>query len=341
MQYNLSSYQFDLPPDLIAQHPVTPRDQSRLMVIDRKTGEITHGKFRDILNYLDKEDQLVFNNTRVIPARLHGKKNTGAAIEVLLVEPLQNGVWLALTKPAKKVPIGTQIVFSDTLSCEVLEERAEGMRVLSFNYEGDFDQVLVQHGEMPLPPYIQRPNQISEDSERYQTVYASQNGAVAAPTAGLHFTEELLKELEHKGVERTEVTLHVGIGTFRPVSQEDIRHHPMHEERYHVSFEAAAALNLPHRRRICVGTTSCRTLESAALADGTIIPGMGRTDIYIFPGYTFKKMDALLTNFHLPGSTLLMLVAAFSGYELAMSAYRMAIKEKYRFFSFGDAMLIL
>jgi S-adenosylmethionine:tRNA ribosyltransferase-isomerase len=335
------SYQYILPPELIAQYPVTPRDHSRLMVVNRTTGKIDEMLFYQIEDYLSEGDRLVFNNTKVIPARLFGNRSTGGRVELLLTEPLGDDCWKAMARPARKLKTGTEIHFSDHLSATVVDELAEGMRIVRFEYEGDFEAVLSLHGEIPLPHYMQRPENKEFDRERYQTVYAKEAGAVAAPTAGLHFTEELLSKLKLKGIECVEVTLHVGIGTFRPVLVETITDHKMHSETYHISEHASRQLNVPSRKEICIGTTSCRTLESASDASGKVRPGSGATEIFIYPGYQFKRVDQLLTNFHLPGSTLLMLVSAFAGHELIMKAYRLAVQNNYRFFSYGDAMLIV
>lgn len=341
-RYNdLSAYEYDLPKELIAQYPVSPRDDSRLLVVDRKSGEMTEMVFRELVGFLDQNDRLVFNNTRVIPARLFGKKETGGSVEFLLMEPLGNGKWNALVRPARKLKTGARVIFSDNFSCRVIEEKKGGVRALQFEYEGDFDQLLAEYGEIPLPHYLNRKEDKAFDSERYQTVYAKESGAVAAPTAGLHFTDELLEKLTNKGVTQTEVTLHVGMGTFRPVMVDDIRQHQMHNERYLITEDAAQELNKPVGREICVGTTCCRTLESSSNECGDILSGSGSTDIFIYPGYKFKRVQSLLTNFHLPGSSLIMLISAFAGYELTMEIYQKAIKDKFRFYSYGDAMLII
>jgi S-adenosylmethionine:tRNA ribosyltransferase-isomerase len=337
-----STYLYELPEELIAQYPCSPRDRSRLMVIDRSSGLITEMVFCDLVDFVKKDDTLVFNDTKVIPARLIGRKNSGAILEVFLLERQQDGTWTALTKPAKKVHIGTTIFFSDTFKCEVLEDLPEGAKRIRFHYEGDFNTILAQHGQMPLPPYIRRSSN-AHDENGYQTIFAKNPGAVAAPTAALHFSSELVQALAAKGVSQINLTLHVGIGTFRPVQTEDIRQHVMHAKRYEISSETALKLNSHQKknRQICVGTTTCRTLEFACNEKGKIKPGFGSTDIFIYPGYTFKYVSSLLTNFHLPGSTLLMLVCAFAGYDLTMEAYAKAIKDRYRFYSYGDAMLIL
>jgi|ERR1700733_6009359 len=337
-----STYLYELPNELIAQYPCSPRDQSRLMIVNRSSGAIFEMVFGELVDLLKEKDGLVFNDTKVIPARLIGRKGSGGVLEVFLLEQQPDGTWAALTRPAKKAHVGTTIFFSDTFSCEVLEDIAEGAKRIRFHYEGDFNAVLAQHGQMPLPPYIRRKYN-SEDESNYQTIFAKHPGAIAAPTAALHFTPGLVQALAAKGISETHLTLHVGIGTFRPVQTEDIRQHVMHAERYEISPEAAQRLNSHPEgsRQICVGTTTCRTLEFASDEQGIIRPGFGSTDIFIYPGYTFKYISSLLTNFHLPGSTLLMLVCAFAGYDLTMEAYAKAIKDRYRFYSYGDAMLIL
>lgn len=339
--FALNAYHYHLPPELIAQVPITPRDSSRLMLIDRKTGEIRDLLFRDIADLLGSGDRLVLNDTRVIPARLMGTRDTGGLTEILLLKPYDNDTWEALARPGKKLRKGTRVTFSEQFYAEIVEGREDGTKIVKLYYEGDFMKVLNRHGRMPLPPYIQREQAFELDSERYQTVFAAEPGAVAAPTAGLHFTPELLKRLVDKQVEATPVTLHVGLGTFQPVQVADIRDHRMHTERFSISPESAKALNQnPEKRSIVIGTTCCRTLESAMI-NGEIQPGTHETNIFIYPGYEFKYVRHLLTNFHLPGSTLLMLVSAFAGYELTMEAYRKAVERKYRFFSYGDAMLFL
>lgn len=337
-----SDFYFDLPEELIAQDPLEERSSSRLLVLDKETGKTEHHIFKEIIDYLNPGDCLVLNNTKVIPARLLGKREeTGGAVEVLLLKRKEKDVWETLVKPGKKAKPGTRLSFGDgLLRAEVLETVEEGNRLIKFEYEGIFEEVLDKLGEMPLPPYITHKLQ---DKNRYQTVYAKYEGSAAAPTAGLHFTRELLKEIESKGVEIAYVTLHVGLGTFRPVKVEDILEHHMHSEFYQVSEEAAAKINRTKengKRVICVGTTSCRTIESAADDNGRIKPGCDDTEIFIYPGYKFKILDALITNFHLPESTLVMLVSALAGKENILNAYREAIAEKYRFFSFGDAMFI-
>lgn len=341
MTDHLQAYQYQLPEELIAKYPVTPRDHSRLMVIDRESGSIEKFYFYQIADFLTAGDRIIFNNTKVIPARLKGQKHSGGKVELFLIESLGESTWSALAKPAKKLNAGVEIHFSDDLKAKVLDEKEDGIRIVEFEFAGDFQQVLSNHGEMPLPPYIKRGELKTFDQERYQTVYATQAGAVAAPTAGLHFTKELIEKLKVKGVEIVEITLHVGLGTFRPVAVSKISEHKMHTENYFITQETAVALNKPAKREICVGTTSCRTLESSVNNQGLICPGNGSTEIFIYPGYQFKRVGSLLTNFHLPGSTLIMLVSAFAGYDLTMKAYRQAISDRFRFFSYGDAMLIL
>lgn len=337
-----SDFYFDLPEELIAQDPLEDRSSSRLMVLDKNTGEITHRIFRDITEYLHPGDCLVINDTKVIPARLIGaKEDTGAKIEILLLKRKENDIWETLVKPGKKCRPGAKVVFGNgELRAEILEVLEDGNRLVQFSYEGIFEEVLDRLGQMPLPPYITHKLQ---DKNRYQTVYAKYEGSAAAPTAGLHFTKELLKEIEDSGVRIARVTLHVGLGTFRPVKVENVLEHHMHSEYYHVSKEAADIINDTRKnggRVISVGTTSTRTLESVAQDDGTIVSGSGNTEIFIYPGYQFKAIDCLITNFHLPESTLLMLVSALAGKDHILAAYEEAVKERYRFFSFGDAMFI-
>ena len=337
-----SDFYFDLPEELIAQAPLEDRSSSRLLVLDKETGETSHHIFKEVINYLNPGDCLVLNNTKVIPARLIGhKEDTGAAIEVLLLKRKENDIWETLVKPGKKCKPGTKIVFGEgLLHATVLETVEDGNRLIRFSYEGIFEEILDRLGEMPLPPYITHKLQ---DKNRYQTVYAKYEGSAAAPTAGLHFTKELLQQIEEKGIDIAYVTLHVGLGTFRPVKVDNILEHHMHSEFYQVTKEAADKINKAKKeghRVICVGTTSCRTVESAADENGMVKEGCDNTEIFIYPGYKFKVLDALITNFHLPESTLVMLVSALAGREHILNAYEEAIREKYRFFSFGDAMLI-
>ena len=335
-------FYFDLPEELIAQDPLEDRSSSRLLVLDKETGKVEHHVFREIIDYLQEGECLVINDTKVIPARLIGSKiGTDAKIEVLLLKRKENDVWETLVKPGKKAKVGTRISFGDGLLVgEVVDIVEEGNRLIHFEYEGIFEEILDQLGQMPLPPYIT--HQL-EDKNRYQTVYAKHSGSAAAPTAGLHFTPELLKEIEEKGVQIARVTLHVGLGTFRPVKVDNILEHHMHSEFYQIDEEAAEKINRAKEsghRVICVGTTSCRTIESAADKNGKLHATNGWTEIFIYPGYEFKVLDCLITNFHLPESTLVMLVSALAGREQVLSAYEEAVKEKYRFFSFGDAMFI-
>ena len=335
----VTDFDYELPQELIAQHPMEPRDHSRLLVVDKKTGEIEHKHFYDLVNYLKPGDVLVFNDTRVIPARLHGTKDTGAHVEVFLLTRRDATDWEVLVRPGKKLQVGAKINFSDELSCEVIEHTDFGGRVVRFKYDGIFEEILDRLGETPLPPYITAP---LEDKERYQTVYNRERGSAAAPTAGLHFTKELLQKIKDIGCEEVFVTLHVGLGTFRPVSEAKIEDHKMHKEFYTVSQEAADAVNKAKtegRRIIAVGTTAVRTLEAAG-ADGQLHAGSSWTNIFIYPGYKFRLVDDLVTNFHLPQSTLLMLVSTLSTREIMLQTYKKAVEEKYRFFSFGDAMFI-
>lgn len=339
---NVKDYDYDLPEELIAQDPLEDRSSSRLMVLDRQTGDVEHRHFTDILEYLHPGDCLVINNTKVIPARLFGvKEDTQAKIEVLLLKRKENDIWETLVKPGKKAKPGTKLVFGDgLLTAEVVDVVEEGNRLIQFHYDGIFEEILDQLGQMPLPPYIT--HQL-KDKNRYQTVYAKYDGSAAAPTAGLHFTKELLQKVKDMGVDIAEVTLHVGLGTFRPVKVENVLDHHMHSEFYMVSQEAADKINRAKEsghRVIAVGTTSTRTLEAAADENGRLHETSGWTEIFIYPGYQFKVIDALITNFHLPQSTLVMLVSALAGREHVLHAYETAVKEKYRFFSFGDAMLI-
>lgn len=337
-----SDFYYELPQELIAQDPLEDRSSSRLMILDRETGNISHRHFRDIIAYLNPGDCLVVNDTKVIPARLYGSKmGTEAKIEVLLLKRKEHDVWETLVKPGRKAKPGTRISFGEGLLMgEVLDVVEEGNRLIQFSYTGIFEEILDQLGQMPLPPYIT--HQL-KDKNRYQTVYAKHDGSAAAPTAGLHFTPELLQQIEEKGVHIAHVTLHVGLGTFRPVKVEDVTQHHMHSEFYIVEEEQAERINDTKRRGnkvVAVGTTSCRTLEAATGEDGILKSGSGWTDIFIYPGYQFRMIDQLITNFHLPESTLLMLVSALAGKERIMKAYEEAVKEKYRFFSFGDAMYI-
>jgi S-adenosylmethionine:tRNA ribosyltransferase-isomerase len=337
-----SDFYYELPEELIAQDPLEDRSSSRLMHLDRATGEVAHGHFRDILTYLRPGDCLVINDTKVIPARLYGhREGTDALVEILLLKRRENDIWETLVRPGKKCRPGAVIRFGDgLLTGQVLDVVDDGNRLIRFSYEGIFEEILDQLGEMPLPPYITHK---LKDKNRYQTVYAKHEGSAAAPTAGLHFTEELLREVQERGVNIARVTLHVGLGTFRPVKVEDVTEHHMHSEFYLIDESQAKQINETKKnggRVICVGTTSCRTLESAAEEDGTLKAGSGWTDIFIYPGYRFKIMDGLITNFHLPESTLIMLVSAFAGKDHVLKAYEEAVKERYRFFSFGDAMFI-
>ena len=336
-----SDFYFDLPDELIAQTPLEKRDESRLMCLNKNTGEIEHRKFNELLDFLGENDVLVLNNTRVIPARIFGEKeNTGGKVEFLLLKRMEDDSWEVLVKPGKKAKPGDTIVFSDELKANVLRVGDEGARIVKFEYEGVFEEILDRVGNMPLPPYI---TERLEDKERYQTVYSKHQGSAAAPTAGLHFTKEMLGKLKEKGVQIEFVTLHVGLGTFRPVKVDNVLEHKMHSEYYEVSVETARNLNKykqENKRVIAVGTTSCRTLESATDENGMIKEGKGWTEIFIYPGYQFRMVDSLITNFHLPESTLIMLVSTLAGKEETLKAYEEAVKEKYRFFSFGDAMFI-
>lgn len=342
MELRKSDFYFDLPEELIAQDPLEDRSSSRLLKLNKNTGEVSHHVFKDIVDYLKPGDCLVLNNTKVIPARLLGEREgTGAHVEVLLLKRREADVWETLVKPGKKCKPGTRLVFGDgLLHAEVLETVEEGNRLIRFEYEGIFEEVLDKLGEMPLPPYITHKLQ---DKSRYQTVYAKYEGSAAAPTAGLHFTQDLLAKIQEKGINIAYVTLHVGLGTFRPVKEENVLEHHMHSEAYQVTEETAELINRTKEqggRVICVGTTSCRTVESAADENGRIVPGCGDTEIFIYPGYRFKILDALITNFHLPESTLVMLVSALASREKVLAAYEEAIRERYRFFSFGDAMYV-
>ena len=338
----VSDFDFDLPEDLIAQTPINKRDNSRMLVLNSKTGKISHRHFYDVLDYLNKGDTLVLNDTKVIPARLYGvKEETGAAIEILMLKDLGEDVWQCLVRPAKRVKEGTIVNFSDKLKAECVKVLDEGIRYFKFIYEGILYEILDELGEMPLPPYI---HEKLEDKDRYQTVYAKNIGSAAAPTAGLHFTKELLEKIKAKGINIAYITLHVGLGTFRPVATEDIEKHKMHSEFYIMDEKTANILNETRKNKhkiVSVGTTSTRTLETIMNLYGTFKACHGFTDIFIYPGYKFQGIDALITNFHLPKSTLVMLVSALAGKDNIMRAYKEAIKEKYRFFSFGDSMLII
>ena len=339
---NTHDFWYELPEELIAQTPLERRDASRLCVLSRSDGNITHKHFYNVMDYLQPGDCLVMNDSRVLPARLLGKRPSGGAIEVLLLRDLGNKRWECLCKPGRKMQVGNSVVFGDGMLCaEVVEVLEDGNRIVEFQYDGIFLEVLEQLGKMPLPPYIKEE---LADQERYQTVYSREVGSAAAPTAGLHFTKELLDQAKKKGISTAFVTLHIGLGTFRPVKAEQISEHHMHSELCMINQETADILNKTRAsggRIICVGTTSCRTLESLIEPDGTFIPKSKWTDIFIYPGYKFKAMEGLITNFHLPESTLVMLVSAFAGRENVLNAYKEAVNQKYRFFSFGDAMLII
>lgn len=341
MQYKKNDFYYDLPEELIAQTPATPRDSSRLLVYDRATENVEHRIFRDICDYLKAGDVLVINDTKVLPARLYAHTQNGGAVEVLLLKRQNIDTWEVLVKPGKKCTPGKKLIISDELSLTVQSVTDSGERIVKFEYEGVFEEILERVGSMPLPPYIKEK---LKDKNRYQTVYAKFDGSSAAPTAGLHFTPELLQKIRDMGVEIVEVLLHVGLGTFRPVKEDIITDHKMHSEYFEVSAEAAKKINAAKRegrRVVAVGTTSVRTLESATNENGEVIPQNGNTQIFIYPSYKFKCIDALITNFHLPESTLIMLVAAMCGREQILNVYNTAVAEKYRFFSFGDAMLIL
>lgn len=338
---NVSEFNYELPEELIAQVPIQKRDESRLMVLNRKEKTIEHKTFKDIVDYLKPGDVLVRNNTKVIPARLYGKKDTGANVEFLLLNRIEGDTWESIVRPGNKLHIGTKVIFGDgLLQAEILDTMPGGTRKVQFSYDGIFNEILDKIGLMPLPPYI---HEILKEKDRYQTVYAKYEGSAAAPTAGLHFTDELLEELSKKGVEIANVTLHVGIGTFRPVKEETVEAHEMHSEHFYIKKEDTEIINKAKkegRRVIAVGTTSCRVLESIANEEGYVEEQERDTNIFIYPGYKFKCIDGLITNFHLPESTLIMLVSALAGKDYVMSAYNEAVKEKYRFFSFGDAMFI-
>ena len=338
---DVKEFYYDLPEELIAQVPISKRDESRLLVLNREKQTIEHKVFKDILDYLKPGDCLVRNNTKVIPARIYGKKETGANVEFLLLNNIEGDVWESIVRPGNKLHVGTKVIFGDgLLKAEILETMEGGTRKVEFSYDGIFNEILDQIGLMPLPPYI---HEELKEKDRYQTVYAKYQGSAAAPTAGLHFTEELLEKIKEKGVEIANVTLHVGIGTFRPVKVDKIEEHHMHSEHYYIKQEDAEKINKTKQnggRIISVGTTSTRVLESISDENGLVMETEGDTNIFIYPGYKFKCVDALITNFHLPESTLLMLVSALAGKEYIMNAYEEAVKEKYRFFSFGDAMFV-
>lgn len=338
----VSDFDYHLPEKLIAQTPIEPRDASRLLVLHRHTGFIEHKIFREIKTYLNPGDVLVLNDTKVLPARLFAYKETGATVEVVLLNQLSSHQWEVLVRPGKKARIGHRLVFAqDLLEATVLSDTEAGGRILEFDFQGDFFSIIDQIGQMPLPPYI---TEKLADADRYQTVYARERGSAAAPTAGLHFTQELLEDLEQRGIIIAKILLHVGLGTFRPVKVTDIAEHRMHAEYYEIDETNARKINHAKQqgqRVVAVGTTSIRALESSALSDGVVQPGSGWTDIFIYPGYKFKIADALITNFHLPKSTLMMLISAFAGHQTIMRTYKEAVKEEYRFFSFGDAMLIV
>ena len=339
---NTSDFYYDLPEELIAQTPAEPRDSSRLLVYHRQDGAVEHKIFRDIIDFLKPGDALVVNDTRVIPARLYGKKqSTGRKVEFLLLNQLSKDTWEVIMRPGKKLRIGDRVEFAEDLQAEILEKKDDGVTRVKFYFDGLFEPLLERYGNMPLPPYITKR---LEDRQRYQTVYAKENGSAAAPTAGLHFTPELMEKIRQKGIDIIPVLLHVGLGTFRPVKVENVENHKMHSEYYSISADSARRINETRKkggRIIAVGTTSVRTLESVADEDGCIKEQSGNTEIFIYPGYRFKCVDALITNFHLPESTLLMLISAFMGKEQALSLYHLAVQERYRFFSFGDAMLIV
>ena len=337
----VSEFNYNLPEELIAQTPIEKRDESRLMVLDREKQTIEHKRFKDIIEFLKPGDVLVRNNTKVIPARLYGKKETGANVEFLLLNNIEGDIWESIVRPGNKLHVGTRVIFGDSLlEAEILDIMSGGTRKVKFYYDGIFNEILDKIGLMPLPPYI---HEELKQKDRYQTVYAKYDGSAAAPTAGLHFTEELLKQLEEKGVIIANVTLHVGIGTFRPVKEETVENHEMHSEHFYIKHEDVEKINNAKNngnRVIAVGTTSCRVLESIADDNGMVKEAEGDTKIFIYPGYKFKCLDGLITNFHLPQSTLLMLVSALAGKDYIMKAYEEAVREKYRFFSFGDAMFI-
>ena len=338
---DVKDFNYDLPEELIAQVPIKNRDESRLMVLDKENKTIEHHTFKDIIDFLEPGDCLVRNNTKVIPARLYGKKETGANVEFLLLNNIEGDVWESIVRPGNKLHVGAKVIFGDNdLVAEVIDIMPGGTRKVKFTYDGIFNEILDKIGLMPLPPYI---HESLKDKDRYQTVYAKYRGSAAAPTAGLHFTDELLDRIKERGVDIANVTLHVGIGTFRPVKETEVEKHKMHSEHFYIKEEDCEKINKAKReghRVICVGTTSCRVLESISDDKGFVKPTEGDTQIYIYPGYKFKCLDALITNFHLPESTLIMLVSALAGREFVLEAYKEAVKEKYRFFSFGDAMFI-
>lgn len=338
----VTDFDYELPEELIAQTPIEKRDESRLMVLDRKEQTIEHKHFKDIIDYLEPGDVLVRNNTKVIPARLYGKKETGAKVEFLLLNNMEKDIWECIVRPGNKLHIGAKVIFGDgLLKAEVLDTMPGGTRKVEFHYEGIFNEILDKIGLMPLPPYI---HERLKENDRYQTVYAKYDGSAAAPTAGLHFTPELLKKIEEKGIDIANVTLHVGIGTFRPVKEDTVEAHQMHSEHFYIKEEDCEKINKAKKsghRVIAVGTTSCRVLETIADDNGYVKPTEGDTQIFIYPGYKFRCLDALITNFHLPQSTLVMLVSALAGKDYIMKAYKEAVEQKYRFFSFGDAMLII
>lgn len=337
----VTDFDYELPEELIAQTPMEKRDESRLMVLDRKEQTIEHKHFKDVIDYLEPGDVLVRNNTKVIPARLYGKKETGAKVEFLLLNNMEKDIWECIVRPGNKLHVGTKVIFGDgILKAEVLDTMPGGTRKVKFHYEGIFNEILDKIGLMPLPPYI---HESLKEKDRYQTVYAKYDGSAAAPTAGLHFTSELLKKIEEKGIDIANVTLHVGIGTFRPVKEDTVEAHQMHSEHFYIKEEDCEKINKAKKsghRVIAVGTTSCRVLETIADDNGYVKPTEGDTQIFIYPGYKFRCLDALITNFHLPQSTLVMLVSALAGKDYIMKAYKEAVEQKYRFFSFGDAMLI-
>lgn len=338
----VAEFNYELPEELIAQTPIEKRDESRLMILNKEEQTIEHRKFKNIIDYLQPGDVLVRNNTKVIPARLYGKKETGAKVEFLLLNNIEKDIWECIVRPGNKLSIGAKVIFAEgLLKAEILEIMPGGTRKVQFTYQGIFHEILEEIGIMPLPPYI---HEELKQKDRYQTVYAKHNGSAAAPTAGLHFTEELLEKIQQKGIILANVTLHVGIGTFRPVKEKTVEAHKMHQEHYQIKQEEADKINQAKKNQkkvIAIGTTSCRVLETVADKNGNIKEAEGDTQIFIYPGYPFKCLDGLITNFHLPQSTLLMLVAALAGKEYTMKAYQEAVKEKYRFFSFGDAMMIM